>query len=93
MLVVQRKVQPTSLKCIIDLKWLDTDGGNHAGKISTLALGKKLRAGLYCELTDAELAIPRVNILLYDTHSQSYFADEARAEDGKLRLMKTVVGI
>ena len=37
------------LKCIIDLKWLDTDtGGNHAGKISrpTLTLGKEIREWL-----------------------------------------------
>lgn len=56
-----------------------------------LTLEKKLESGLYCELVDKELQDSYIlYTLLYDTISNRITIDEVKAENGSLRLMKSV---
>ena len=56
-----------------------------------LHLEKKLESGLYCELTDKELKDSCVEYtLLYDLIVDRIGISEVKAEDGKLRLMKSL---
>lgn len=56
-----------------------------------LHLEKKLKSGLYCELTDKELKDSYVKYtLLYDTIANRISIEDVKAQGGKLRLMKNV---
>ena len=67
--------------------------GNHDGEISGTAAssGNQLESGLYCELVSRELRDGYVEYtLLYDMVANRIPIAEAKAEGGRLRLMKNV---